>query len=70
MQKLPELTMEDRLQKERTKRMLNKLYDEGNINDMHEAAFMMLELMYKHKIAMYYFKNEAVNNLAAGSQSV
>jgi hypothetical protein len=68
MQKLPELTMEDRLQKERIKRMLNKLYDEGNINDMHEAAYMLLETMYQHKIAMYYFKNEAVNNLAAGNQ--
>jgi|TARA_E500000318_G_C3437167_1_gene163519 hypothetical protein len=48
--------------------MLNKLYDEGNINDMHEAAYMLLETMYQHKIAMYYFKNEAVNNLAAGNQ--
>jgi hypothetical protein len=69
MQKLPELTMEDRLQKERIKRMLNKLYDKGNINDIHEAASMLLETMYQHKIAMYYFKNEAVNNLAAGIQS-
>ena len=68
MQGLPELTMEDRLQKERIKRMLNKLYDEGNINDMHEAAFWILETMYQHKIAMYYFKTEAVNNLAAGIQ--
>jgi len=70
MQGLPELTMEDRLQKERIKRMINKLYDEGNINDMPEAASMLLETMYQHKIAMYYFKNEAVNNLAAGIQSV
>jgi len=68
MQKLPELTMEDRLQKERVKRMLNKLYDAGNIDDMHEAASMLLEAMYQHKIAMYYFKNEAVNNLTAGIQ--
>ena len=69
MQKLPELTMEDRLQKERVKRMLNKLYDAGNIDDMHKAALMLLETMYQHKIAMYYFKNEAVNNLTAGIQS-
>tara|TARA_X000001382_G_scaffold117194_1_gene96715 strand:- start:337 stop:483 length:147 start_codon:yes stop_codon:yes gene_type:complete len=48
--------------------MLNKLYDLGNIDDMHEAASMLLETMYQHKIAMYYFKNEAVNNLAAGIQ--
>jgi hypothetical protein len=45
------------------------LYDEGNINDIYEAASMLLETMYQHKIAMYYFKNEAVNNLAAGIQS-
>tara|TARA_B100001939_G_scaffold216082_1_gene185845 strand:+ start:3372 stop:3545 length:174 start_codon:yes stop_codon:yes gene_type:complete len=55
--------MEDKLFKEKIKRAINKMYDEKDIDSMHEISHMLLEGMYQQKIGMYYFREEAMNNL-------
>lgn len=56
--------MEDELMKERIKRTLNKLYDNKNLQDLHEVSHLLLDAMFHHKIAMYYFRQEAFDNLS------
>ncbi len=63
MQKLPELTMEDQLFKEKIKRAINKMYDKKDIDSMHEISHMLLEGMYQQKIGMYYFREEAMKTM-------
>jgi hypothetical protein len=63
MQKLPELTMEDQLFKEKIKRAINNIYDNKDLDSMHEISHLLLEGLYQQKIGMYYFRDEAMNNL-------
>ena len=57
---MPTLTMEDQYMQEKIKRLVNKLYDEQDIEGLHEVAHLLLNGMFQHKIAMYFFKEEAV----------
>ena len=63
MQKLPKLTMEDQLFKEKIKRAINNIYDNKDLDSMHEISHLLLEGLYQQKIGMYYFRDEAMNNL-------
>ena len=70
MREMPNLTMEDELMKERIKRTLNKLYDENDMQNLHEVSHLLLDEMFHHKIAMYYFKQEALDNLSNESSGL
>ena len=70
MPAFPEMRLEDKLLREKIKRLIDRLYDEQDIEHMHEAAHMLIDLMFKHKLAMYYFQQEAVNNLASENRWV
>lgn len=63
MREMPKLTMEDELMKEKIKRIINRLYDENNLESLHEVSHLLLQAMFHNKIAMYYFKEEALDNL-------
>ena len=64
MREMPKLTMEDELMKEKIKRVINRLYDDNDAASLHEVSHLLLQAMFHHKIAMYYFKEEALDNLA------
>lgn len=64
MREMPKLTMEDELMKEKIKRVINRLYDDNDAGSLHEVSHLLLQAMFHHKIAMYYFKEEALDNLA------
>jgi len=63
MHEMPKLTMEDELMKEKIKRVINRLYDDNDVESLHEVSHLLLQAMFHHKIAMYYFKEEALDNL-------
>jgi hypothetical protein len=60
---MPTLTLEDELMKENIKRLVNRLYDEKDLGGMHEMAHLLLDAMYLHKTAMYYFRDEALDTI-------
>ena len=62
MREMPKLTMEDELMKEKIKRLINRLYDANDLAQLHEISHLLLQAMFHHKIAMYYFKEEVFNN--------
>lgn len=64
MREMPKLTMEDELMKEKIKRLINRLYDANDLAQLHEISHLLLQAMFHHKIAMYYFKEEAFDNLS------
>lgn len=64
MREMPKLTMEDELMKEKIKRVINRFYDDNDAASLHEISHLLLQAMFHHKIAMYYFKEEALNNSA------
>ena len=64
MREMPKLTMEDELMKEKIKRVINRLYDDNDAASLQEVSHLLLQAMFHHKIAMYYFKEEALDNLA------
>ena len=49
--------------KEKIKRVINRLYDENDVESLHEISHLLLQAMFHHKIGMYYFKEEALDNL-------
>ena len=63
MREIPNLTLEDELMKEKVKRLINRLYDEKNVEDLHEISHLLLNAIFQTKAAMYYFQAEACDNL-------
>lgn len=56
-----QLSLEQKLQKERLSRLLDELNESGQIRDLHEACKMFLELFYAQKAAANFFMREAAD---------
>ena len=63
MREMPKLTMEDELYKEKMKRLIDRLYEDNNAAGLHDVSHLLLQEVFHHKITMYYFKEEALDNL-------
>ena len=58
-----ELPLETQLEREKLMRALEKLKEEGNLQEMHEVCQMLAQLIYGQKAAINYLAKEAANNL-------
>lgn len=60
---IPEIPLEQELQKEKIKMTLQNCVVENNIQDLHTAAKYLLDLLYLEKQKTAYFAQEAAANL-------
>lgn len=60
---IPEIPLEQELQKEKIKMTLQNCVVENNIQDLHIAAKYLLDLLYIEKQKTAYFAQEAAANL-------
>lgn len=58
-----ELPLEHQLQREKLMRGLEKLKEEGDLQQMYEVCTMLAQLIYGQKAAINYLAKEAANNL-------
>ena len=58
-----ELPLETQLQRERLLRGIDKLKEEGNVQEMYEVCQMLAQLIYGQKAAINFLAKEAANNL-------
>lgn len=56
-----QLSLEQKLQKERLARMINDIAEHKNVEAMHESCKMLLELFYAQKAATNFFMKEAAD---------
>ena len=58
-----DLPLETQLQRERLLRGLEKLKEDGNIQEMYEVCQMLAQPIYGQKAAINFLAKEAANNL-------
>lgn len=56
------LRLEEELQRERLTRLIDRLREQNDIDQMHLACKMIIKLLYHQKAATNFFMKEAVNN--------
>ena len=58
-----ELPLEQQLQREKLMRGLEKLKEDGDLQEMYEVCTMLAQLIYGQKAAINYLAKEAADNL-------
>ena len=63
-----DLPLETQLQRERLMRGLEKLKEDGNMQEMYEVCKMLAQLIYGQKAAINFLAHEAASNLVSDEQ--